>query len=570
MKTICKYVFCLTVVLWCVSCAKNYDINNLDKTITVGGKYFMSPLISTAQMSLETLLDSADRRKLSVKDGHYCYEIHDTIKVNFSVKKIEEKMKVKAKELTFGNISKDADRDYSVGESFNIELTQAIPQIFEFDFSDARTEGLERIDSAGFKDSRLVVSGTWKAGESPRNGDIVNITFGLPYGYVTERGDSTVKMSMKCDDDGVFTGSNSIKIFAFQSTKDMKFMHQLKMTYASAELAADLASKTKCTLALDARIGAGEGGAEQMVPEVVYGLVNVEVDAHEKSLPIEDVPQIMREAVLDLENPTILMDFASNAGIPFDADIKYSYSSTYMGRSGSCEKNLFVNATDTKGVVDSTRYYLADEENEVFEEAGYDFQEFPLRDCFYVIPDEIVLLAKPTMSQTVPQHVVWFDDYKYDVKGDVTVSLPFLFGKDLLMTVVQTFSGVPELVGSTAQKNDISILGLFENNYPQNFVVWAELRDSLDMPIGDGLFSSADTARCSMDGEVVKDTIFLNFDHCVDAIKASKIKLNINLTGSEAGRCIDSTDFLQLNLKLSTQNYGENGAGLVIDLGDLD
>jgi hypothetical protein len=120
-----------------VSCVnEEYDLNDVNTEITVGGEALTLPLGSTEQLKLKDLLKSLDTDILESKDGAYSVSISDEMDLS-------ENMPDLSKDLKIDDISFNNDFEFVIGDFDPKSLTinaQTIDSEFKLIEDDINTE----------------------------------------------------------------------------------------------------------------------------------------------------------------------------------------------------------------------------------------------------------------------------------------------------------------------------------------------------------------------------------------------------------------------------------------------
>lgn len=173
--------------------------------------------------------------------------------------------------------------------------------------------------------------------------------------------------------------------------------------------------------------------------EKIYGKFHIDTDivTDIPSLSFDDLPNFMKDGnmMLDIVNPILAMRTESNLGFPFGADLKLTkfiggkeQTSDIIRLPFNMEKSENPNQITTNNV-----WYAPTEEGMSSE---YEFVETPLNKLLMPLPDSVKIDFQPVINTNV-QHVIDLNaDYNVKVKYDLTV--PFKFGKDLLIVYQDT------------------------------------------------------------------------------------------------------------------------------------
>lgn len=242
----------------------------------------------------------------------------------------------------------------------------------------------------------------------------------------------------------------------------------------------------------------------------IYGKIDPGIEPQVTSIDL-DLPEFLEgdDIVLDITKPVITLESTSNLGIPLDLTIELIPS-----------KNGVIRVADKQTI----QLHLPKADNETSLKTGfwispdsagmpldYRFVSADIQNLFRLLPDKIdfkvVAGASANQQHTVDLNTLYAMDVAYNV------TIPFTFGKDLVISMRDTIADLNESIGKMALKgNKLELLGKIYNSIPLQLDLELIPFDENNNPIA-GVEPGRQTIYPgTRDGEATTTTLNLTLD----------------------------------------------------------
>ena len=456
---------CLSLILLSVlavsSCVKQeYNINNLDTTIHIGGKNFSLPLGSTKELKILDLIPQEQREMLKPDaDGvigfnmteqmDFSDEIHK-IAGQFQINPIDMSHKyafsISKADFNIPDINTDLSGQISLPEfSHHISLIKKA-QLFDMASFPKEVQELKKIKLQNtFLDLEVVINNLPELNATPQ----IELTITFP--------EEINKISSK---DPKVTIIGNTLTFKGIATKDASNTYHLRPDIPIEILELDLSNidftvKNGCierNIEINGRIfaknptvdlGILEGtnvriNLNTLIPHIEIAEVRGKIDYSLNESQIidltkENVPDFLKgeDFNLDLMQPHIILKIDSNVGIPVNGDL--TVTAHYEDGSNFKESinGLAIPGANNVAAHKELYYWLAKTKDGM--PSGYTHLQADIPTLLKKIPQTIDLQIQANTNTNDPkEHVIEpgkINDYRLNL--DYNICIPFVFGKEL-------------------------------------------------------------------------------------------------------------------------------------------
>jgi len=560
-----KYLFFSFIILSSLShsCSRDYDLSKADKSISIGGEQFVFPLGNSTKMNPDSIMNFSSIKELRQDgSGNYFFNYSGSVSQSISYTSMVSDLSLPDKEVNKTMMGfalpvlTDSELDML---TFPVDLQFSDEEVFEFTYnlSDAKKEGLIRLDSAKFSPSHIAFAGklncvgvsTIPVGiemglevilpsriqtSDPRQvGDVIKVFSQLTSDGKTRNTPIDFDMINLTDPTNAFKFTENIRI---RSTRIIVPSKSVYKTFMGKDMSFELKVSIEGT----------NGGV--IAPEIIWCLMDRGAEPRKESIEITGIPDYMKDGVLDLVTPLLSIDLATNATFPVivDADI-----SSYSGTSaiGSTSASVITDYVSTPYQKLTTHYLLANEDLEL---PDYKFVKTDIRTLVKSIPDVINLTVTPHTyyqpSDPASQQVVFVNEVT-NVDVDYDLTIPLVFGQNLKMELRDTVTKMPEKLGEILTKCDISLIGEASSTLPADFVLRMNFLDadgnSLDMHSTESVIRGT-----SQSGIPVSTSYSVDIKKSANAGKISDLELILQVKNGQSFS-LTSDDYIQLSILAS-------------------
>ena len=307
--------------------------------------------------------------------------------------------------------------------------------------------------------------------------------------------------------------------------------------------------------------------ALDIAPERIQGVFSAKMPEQDLSLSFGQLPPLMQSSstVLDLENPRVVVDLATNLGIPMNGSLEllpvYNGMRDFSAREevairipgGSSEQMhrfSFWIAKDASGMPD-----------------GAIFCEADLSSLLRRIPDSLVVVVN-AVSDTTQLHEYSFDRDPV-VEGSVQPEVPLVFGSDLAVAYEDTLSGLPDNFVSFVEGKEMEILAEIDNRFPLDIHIRLDLLDENGAVVPVVASGEQLIRACEKEGEPQVSSVsflFSDLEGLLEGKQVKSLRLGCSVQSSEVSAGIPVSSLSSIQAKLKARVEG----GFTVDLNQED
>lgn len=297
------------------------------------------------------------------------------------------------------------------------------------------------------------------------------------------------------------------------------------------------------------------------------GKVDFKVDPVAETVDLSSFAETLSgdgmDAELDFNHAHLILEVATNLGVAVEADI--ALVPYYDGKADQAKTvNAVLALEPAKSAAEEkvTRFYLANDQDRC--PAGYTFVKADILSILRNIPEKLEFRLD---AGTDPDcDCILEPQAAYTLKADYMFELPLEFGEDFNLTVRDTLTGLPDIMGQLVSKGRIMLAGDITSSLPLALDLTLNLMDSDNnvIPLAEGCGKQA-ISPCDLNGNAVKTDLELALavKDGVDVSEISAIELLFKATSGVSGVPVTEESFLHANLQLILPE------GLTIDLGEM-
>lgn len=277
--------------------------------------------------------------------------------------------------------------------------------------------------------------------------------------------------------------------------------------------------------------------------KAVEGTYNYKIDDIRTSVNVKEMMDHITEAfgdeklTIELNNPEILLDVATNITIPTRAKINLTARKNNIRYAEI--SNILVNfpyAAPGESIERRIRLASTPKHEEGVDEVIVDFTKLMSR-----IPDDIQVAVNASTRTDIPAEVRIGEVYSIDMQPRLRI--PLAFGSSTRMTLCDTIA-LPQGLGDLLRDNNVIFTGQMSNTLPLNLDFSIFLTDSAGKALTEPV-----TQHIAADGtspiEIpLKKTAGDDIDQATHAV------LTFQVSGVRAARAIRADDFIQADLQL--------------------
>lgn len=501
-----------------------YDLDKLNTEMTLGGDSLTVPLGSTDTIRLGDILDVEDEEMLkTLEDGGYGLQMKDSLSVEVpqidkSQLTLQNQVFSQSHQISFSDMSLE---DFSIpGIVVNSEvllntLTSKVVDStdIQFSYSDIPDQ-LVSLDSIRFATgAALKLDVLLRNMPQLSNPLEANMYINFPEVLIFEPGYVDAQNRLHIQE--AFTEDKLSKTIPIRGLRlngealngnisiDEKVNYDMTVTVEEPSVSSDQLNNDPIQVDLNFTLA-------QLQFNSIYGKIDPGIEPQVTSIDL-DLPEFLEgdDIVLDITKPVITLESTSNLGIPLDLTIELIPS-----------KNGVIRVADKQTI----QLHLPKADNETSLKTGfwispdsagmpldYQFVSADIQNLFRLLPDKIdfnvVAGASANQQHTVDLNTLYAMDVAYNV------TIPFTFGKDLVISMRDTISDLDESIGKMALKgNKLELLGKIFNSIPLQLDLELIPFDENNNPIA-GVEPGRQTIYPgTRDGEATTTTLNLTLD----------------------------------------------------------
>jgi len=557
-------LFSLSVLLSVVySCSNEYDLSNVDKNICIGGEQFVFPLVKSNKMIPDSIMNISGIKELERDDlGNYFFHYSGSIQQSISFQSLGACLEVPVQQFNvkvqrgFLPVLTDEVLDVTAFP-FLFTITDPDSEVFKYDLSAAAREGLIRLDSVYFQPAAFKIDASvCCSGVSSFPALGLNLVMDIPdrFDIVDSRMHGN---TLICLEELTPAGYAEYEPVCFSmvdlSESPADFIYEDTVFFESLNVVIPDAASYKAIMGRDLSVYISatmedvEGGG--IIPEVVYCLVDRTTDPVVENIPMNGIPDFMKNAVLSLDYPVIRFDLTTNATVPVNVNAEIA---SYRDReiSAVAFAEFCTPFVDNPSETVSRSYILADE-NPMANDDGPEFVQTDLRPLVNEVPESIEFFITPSTyydkSDPKARHLVYLNS-NADIDINYDFSLPLSFGSDLMMEFRDTLTNMPEILGEILTKCDISVIGEASSTLPVDLVLQMNFLDvngnSLDM------YSTESIIKGSSSGIPSVMEYSVDVKKSANAGKISSLEIIMGLKNGQSV-IMTENDYIQLSVQVS-------------------
>lgn len=571
----CMSAFMVSVMVASLySCQHEYDLENINGEVTIGGDSLAFPLGSTDSIRLTTFIESQDLDMLKTdENGNYYLVFSQDFEEIVDLTDYTDDIMVDGVNIDFSKTLRIPDMGETGTVRSDVRLSMDFDENFslEYSFERAAEAGLKDIERVLFDDARLSVTADMSASAIDLPvGMGVEVVVEFPEKYVFEDtpmiDGNTVVFYGNMDENGIvdFSPVNIMEIqFDLQEGESFVFVDDFSIRTLSIIVSEeDMPSVQGGDLDVDLNVNVGsENSGDELMPSAFYGRMKLNMDPIQQVLSMDGVPDFMKddEFVLDFYNPHAELMLGTNAGIPVTVNASIV---AVGGTQESIELSLPVPYSYDPDITDSVLYYLSEDRPGNIGDA--EWRKADIASLISKIPDNVSVTVLPTTDDNSEELHYVECDAEYHVSGRMDMYVPFAFGENLYLSVEQTMEGLDAMVGELLAMTDITIGGNIVSTFPVTVEITAKFLDSNNNPL-DIMVSTQTIASSGSDGIPVSTPLDLSVKSTgtVEDIHAVALSFTL-LPGDEPGVSFSNKAFLQADISISAPG------GITLDIMDLD
>lgn len=584
--------FCLLWGFLSVSCVqKEYEVNDLDLTVNVGGDSLALPLGATDTIYARTLLDNAgegaeaflkelEDGTLAIRqDGGFGMEVPAVAAERLALPNFEGESVC---DLTFGALPASepvasalaaAALTASVsGKSAGLTapVADALPVSTSLEDVPAEVKRLDYIALA--QEAAMVFTFDVSALKShPDLAVTMDVLVDLP-DYV-RLAESVALEDGKLRVKATFEGgrwTQSVPLDGFDFSKfpiaDGRMTITGEMTYAGTmDLRTDDPSQLVAwdgqTISMDARYE-----VTHLSPVRFEGSFEPAIDPVVQTVTFGDIPDMLagEETVFDFAAPYLLLSIPTNIGIALQNELTVTPIAQGVPQTDKAAKVRLTLPARPDARFDTTRYYLANERPAQLPE-GFEFLAFDLAGLLHRIP-EALQIEVATHADAASEMVYDFTAH-YTAAVDYDFIVPMAFGEDLHLSLGDTLSALPDIINEILSKNVLRLGGEVQNSLPMDLtlsvVALDDMGEEVPMETVPQLIKAGTPS-----GEAVSSPLALTLGDRTGAVDTRPVRalaLQFTMTTGQgnAGVPVKATSWVRAVLK------AEVPGGITVDLEEL-
>ena len=556
MKKKTAVFFLLFFVVGCIlsSCVnQDYDMDNLDATVSVGGDSFVLPLGETSELKLGDLVSVLELDLLKQNaDGTFSISFHDGWDASDQIPDLSGS-------LTFEDVISEEHFSYILKQSYlgNVPARQE-DVVDEFHLVIGPLEipaEMTHLDIVYLQEAYLNMSFA-----------VENLPFDADLRLVL---DIEFPKEMISDDSRV-DAQRHLSLDAYFENGRIQFspLHLVGFDFSDLDLTdhmtLDEVLKVKGNVYVENIdpenmhwIGQPVDVSmvvrlEHMQTSRVEGTLDYQLDPYELTLPFGDIPEFLQEEqiVLDLHNPHLALDVMTNLGLPILGE--FELLPVYDGVADveqAISISLAMPYSYDANVVEHGGFWIAADPDGMPE--GYQFVERDLAALMHKMPEAIEVRVLGETDRSV-KHVVDMDaDYKLEYNCDLQV--PIAFGEEFRLAFSETLTDLPPVLGQLFEMGSLGFVGEVINSFPLQMDLQLELLDANYQVIPLQKEAHQMINACLPDGSPQTTdldlTIPLAQGAAVENLK--HIRLSFSLTAPVPGMKLNADNFLKAHLAAS-------------------
>jgi len=559
MRILCSILFpvisAVTLCIIPVSCAREYDINTVDKTVSVGGQYFTLPLGFVGPVSPDSLL-RFDRLTNLIYDenGDISLYYQCGADAEFLLEDLVSVLKPKRKSHVFKDISFVVPYGGSASGPIRKSVILNMPFTDTVSYSCLEEAGVKRLDSLVYSDCFIEISGSISAGTVAYfpSGVTVSVEMELPerhrYSGKMISG-TTFSAAAAIRRDGSFSfGKASLLAYECQSAghgyeyTDTFILKSVTLDFPDSATYKMLEGKT-------ARMQISLSTSDDMIPQKMYGIFDRDLGHKKLNFYSPAFEPVLKNARFAFFRPYILLDVESN----FTADV-----SLYMSITSFSDGKAVIMESDTLELESSehparkreTLFYMGDD---VPAGDGVRYEYFPVSSLLAHCFDSLSLDLVPVISsgrERSENQVIWLKD-RLRLGYDISLHAPLCFSDSLYVSFRDTIPVLSKTLMNIFESNDVVLVADSKMTFPLDVEVYFRMLDT------EGKYMGVSSSRTIIKGTVEKgmprDSTYLcelkSFD---DARALGGIEVVYTfMAGSDPSLILNRYDSLSLTLKVS-------------------
>ncbi|MDE5703478.1 MAG: hypothetical protein K2H70_01505 [Bacteroidales bacterium] len=575
--------FCLLWGFFSVSCVqKEYEINDLDLTVNVGGDSLALPLGATDTIYARTLLDETgagaeaflkelEDGTLAIRqDGGFDLEVPEVAAQRLALPHFAGESVCK---LIFGAAEEQAAAAVAPAARV-VGLTAPVADVLPVStgLDDVPAE-VKRIDYLTLADGAALVF-TFDVSALAQRSDLavaMDVLVDLP-DYVRPA-ESVVLEDGKLRVRAAFDGhklTQTVPLDGFDFSQfpvaDGKMTITGEITYnGRLDLSSDdpsaLTDWDGRRLDMDARYE-----VTHLSPRRFEGLFEPVIDPVVQTVTFGEIPDMLAggETVFDFAAPYLLLSIPTNIGLALENELAVTPVMQGVPQTDLTAKVRLALPARLDARTDTTRYYLANERPAQLP-AGFEFAEFDLAGILRRIPD--ALQIEVTTHADRAADMVYDFGAHYTAAADYDFIVPMAFGDDLHLSFGDTIAGLPDLVNEILSKNVLRLGGEVWNSMPMDLTLGVVALDEK----GEEVPMETEPQRIKAgtpSGEAVASPLALTLGDRTGAVdtrpvKALALRFTLTTGHGNAGVPVKATSWVRAVLK------AEIPGGITVDLKEL-
>lgn len=563
------------------SCAGDYDITGLDKTVSVGGGNFVIPLCTTKQLPIDSIFSVSGATGVVCDEvGNFIqgYTNKDTLSFTFldigrAMARVSEFRSFKSISVRVPVLTDEDINTQSYPKQIRVSASDSIA--VTFDYSKLREEhGVERLDSVFYNDFTIGILGSLsvKSLSSIPEGTCLSVNISLPSRYrcsgkmITESSYSA-RDSIKYDGSFSF-GNASVNSILFPSGDslgkyiDVFLLEKLALSIPDTAAYRNLMGKD-ITVSVNAALSSSSE-SHVIVPQKAYAALKRTFDPVRHVFVNRVRDDRLLKAVFTYNNPYMLLDLTSNSASDMMLNLKTFHYSDGTGQD--TVKSSF-NLAFSQSPSEKVREIVwLSEKSPV--EYGYKYVPMELSKLFSALSDSLEVVFTPSIGELPSgkcdgaSHLIWFGVDTY-MAVDYSIHAPMRFKPGMSMEWRDTLKDISQTLRNIMEHNDVSLEGSLKMTIPLAlkfyFRMLGENGKYLEVSS-----SEAQIPSCRYKSVPVDTTCTLSVKKFSSAQKVQAIEVVYNfLSGEDENIILNRNDYLQMNVRVSVPG------GVVYDLDQL-
>jgi hypothetical protein len=257
--------------------------------------------------------------------------------------------------------------------------------------------------------------------------------------------------------------------------------------------------------------------------------------------------------VLDIVNPVLTLQIGNTMGIPANIDLTFTPKRNGSAiTAGIIKTSVSIAAASVLGQTTWSNYWISNYCKGY--SAGYDTINVALPNLLRSVPDQLEIIATPTVTGT--KQTVDLNSQNNQLNLKYSVNVPLSFGKDFVIEYNDTITDLQkQLTDILKMTNNVEIIAFVENSIPLELSLNATALNSSKSIINDISISSPDKIKpCNANGtsqtSKIKIALSEKTSGALKLLDNLKLKISAKSNSTVAGIALNTNQYIKLELRI--------------------